>query len=323
MPKKYSDVFGALFYPSISPDVVPSEKLEGVSFLQYRFTPRRRVSSGRKNLVFDPNVKNLVFTLTNLIKECKSLAFVTPFVGEKSLYAGPDDPDFKFLNLSTEQLSILNTLQFDSYKSKTIRTVQGETYQSVLFHPLKDTSYSAISNADAIVALSRHTEKLLISVVPKYLPSWFRANYKYEPKQTVRVNYENFLGSLIQEDNLFKCDHNGDHPLKWRFFLWVLQYHTTVDKRTTMFSEISRIPLKFSRVSISELRSFLGTDMKRFEAYRNIAKTNPNLSISRSDFDDPRWHRRLVKDLRQLHDANYAADDDDFEEVFDKYDCAD
>jgi len=217
MPQPYVNLFGAIFYNEL-----PHYHDVCVDFGQdYSYTILGKVT-GAIRMVINSSGENLVINAPVAAKVRKLMGdkdmVVTPYIGQAAYY-----------NHNVDAFDGVKDIVFTGkpIAAHTMRAAQGLQADWVALDTLKRTCFLSMTNASAAVALSRHTVGLYITHVPSFSMSWLSANYFYDDSKTVRANYENFIANVERRGfftMLGVLEHGWDHPIKWRFFIWLLEY---------------------------------------------------------------------------------------------------
>jgi len=316
MSTAYNSVFGKFFYPEVYGDadmsVLELPDLR-VMFLE--------VEGGGVAKTHVENYANFVYneeyvhTVIDVMENFTPTTFVdpdtgfvtngngilTPFLGQKLVYA----PD---ASVAPGFAAMVADVSKDHKPGKstacTFRPSQGMTFANVFIDFVKTTNFLAITNSDARVAFSRHKDYLMFSHMPRYDRSWFSRQFIYDDVGSIRQNYAEFLACINRNYGFNFCyDHHGDHVVKWRFFVWLLEYHFAVrhgiDKSTTTFGSLSKLrPVRGS--GLADVLRQAGADKKKFEAAVEYLKVNPFTFVPPGVFTTVEWDNKFEAERRRI-----------------------
>jgi hypothetical protein len=187
----------------------------------------------------------------------------------------------------------------EPFPAQTFRPCQGMTFVNTFVDFVKSTNYLAITNSDARVAFSRHKNFLMFSHVPKYDVNWFSSNYDFFVQRTVRQNYAAFIANINPRAGFnFNLDHHGDHALKWRFFVWMLEYwvayHKLGDVTSTVFHQLST--LRPTRgCTLDTLMRQAGSDKRKYDVAMELLVADPFVHVKPGTFSDYGWEVKFER----------------------------
>jgi len=108
--------------------------------------------------------------------------------------------------------------------SKTVRPIQGDESERVFVDYVTPVVTPFVTNSSQIVALSRFKTTLVFLSIPDVIVNKRRWKFVFDRDKTIWDNYQSFCSSVNSlKDPLVSIDHNGDHSLKWFFFLKVVE----------------------------------------------------------------------------------------------------
>jgi len=108
--------------------------------------------------------------------------------------------------------------------SKTVRPMQGDESERVFVDYVTPVVTPFVTNSSQIVALSRFKATLVFLSIPDVIVNKRRWKFVFDRDKTIWDNYQSFCSSVNSlKDPLVSIDHNGDHSLKWFFFLKVVE----------------------------------------------------------------------------------------------------
>jgi hypothetical protein len=301
MPEGFSRLFGAFFYDKIKPDHKIEYGLDySIDFnVGYGGRPKSTVSHVKKrnsDCFFTFSVNAALGALDYIGME-SNYSIITPFVGQRMIYDGTFDTEpVIFAKIRDDPLAHRRVVEeckrIDS--AFTMRPVQGSTLKNVYVDFVRSTNFQSLTNSDLIVALSRFTGRMCLSLIPSFSSYWFSKPYSYDDHLTINDNYSVFLSNVGSIGNIvFPLDHNATHPLKWRFFIWVLERIWA--KKTGQFGSGHTAFEKLAVLrpvdpDIAQVLRQVANDYTRFKLVEGYIFEGKLNYVDVSWFQDDRWY---------------------------------
>jgi len=234
MPTHYTRLFGAIFYHQFHcyDNYFWDKNVDyGIQVLKV---------GGEAKTVKNNNGQSVVYNLSSAIELSKGdgdILIVTPYIGQAALYN--QDADVLMGTHIPKEL----TNKVKKVNATTFRASQGSQADIVKVDMVRRGGFLSFTNHAAVVAFSRHKSQLVLSDVPTFKREWLGKKFIFDDAASIQNNYARFMDSIRSRNYYWGGVKIGwDHPLKWRFFCWVLEHIVSVktsNKRGKTFAKMA------------------------------------------------------------------------------------
>jgi len=223
MPMHYTRLFGSLFYHQFHcyDNYFWDKKADyGVQVLRL---------GGEVKTVKNSNGQSVVYNIDSAIELSKGIGdvlVITPYIGQAAVYNHDSEV------LMGTQIPKELTNKVKKVNASTLRASQGSQADIVKLDMVRRGGFLSFTNHSAVVAFSRHKSQLVLSNVPTFKKEWLGKLFVFDNNASIQRNYARFMDAIRPRNYYWGTAKIGwDHPLKWRFFCWVLE-HIVATKTT-------------------------------------------------------------------------------------------